>query len=71
MRTAIGVITGIAAGFTIAHFVNKTERGHAFFTQVNEQMDGFGEAVRAGYQARVEELEHVIAEHDQSSRRTR
>lgn len=68
MRTTIGVVAGIAAGLTIAHFVNKTERGHTFFTQVNEQLDGFGEAIRAGYDARVEELEHVIAEQDRAHR---
>jgi len=43
------LITGVAAGFVAAHFVNQSPGGRRFFEQVNQGMREFSDAVAAGY----------------------
>lgn len=60
MRTVLLIVGGIAIGFAAAHLVNKTERGRAFFDDVNGRVDAFTGAVRDGYDARTSELVAAI-----------
>lgn len=55
-----GVVVGVGLGFVAAHLINSTERGRAFFADVNARLDGFTGAVRDGYDARTRELVHAI-----------
>lgn len=56
IRSVALVGGGIVAGFTIAHFVNSTEKGREFFGQVNERLDDVKAAVEQGYRARTEAI---------------
>ena len=60
LRTAGLLAGGIAAGFAIAHLVNSTERGRAFFAAVNERADEVTAAVKQGYRARTEAIYATI-----------
>ena len=60
LRTAGLLAGGVAAGFVIAHFVNSTERGRAFFAAVNERVDEVTAAVQQGYRARTEAIYATI-----------
>lgn len=56
IRTAALFGGGIVAGMTLAHCINSTEKGRAFFAEVNERIDGVREAVVQGYRARTEAI---------------
>ncbi|MDJ1371053.1 hypothetical protein [Gulosibacter molinativorax] len=60
LRSAALVGGGIVAGFTLAHFVNSTEKGREFFGQVNARIDDVKEAVQQGYRARTEAIYAAI-----------
>lgn len=66
MRLALGVLGGVALGFALAHLVNATPPGRRAFAAVNTSMDDVAAAVRAGYRARVEELEAAVRSGDTS-----
>lgn len=50
------VTGGIIAGFALAHFANRTERGRELFDQINEFVEDVREAVAQGYEARTEAI---------------
>lgn len=56
IRSAALVGGGIVAGFTLAHFINSTEKGREFFGQVNERLDEVKGAVQQGYRARTDAI---------------
>ncbi|RRJ87298.1 hypothetical protein EG850_05695 [Gulosibacter macacae] len=62
LRTTGLVLGGIAAGFALAHLVNSTERGRAFFASVNERTDEVVGAIKQGYQARTEAIYAALDE---------
>ena len=49
MRKLALLIAGIAIGFVVAHFVNRTPGGRRFFDRVNRGAREFGDAVVSGY----------------------
>lgn len=55
------VAGGIVAGFALAHFANRTERGREVFAQINSFVDDFTDAVAQGYEARTEAIYAAIA----------
>ncbi|MET0783629.1 MAG: hypothetical protein ABWY53_04815 [Leifsonia flava] len=54
------LIIGIAAGFAVAHQVNKTQEGKQFFSTIDARAREFGEAVSEGYRRREAELRDAI-----------
>ncbi|SJM53967.1 hypothetical protein [Gulosibacter sp. 10] len=60
LRSAALVAGGVAAGFAVAHFVNSTPRGRAFFESVNTRVDEVKAAIGEGYRARTEAIYAAI-----------
>jgi hypothetical protein len=60
MKTFIWFVVGIGAGFVVAHEVNKTHQGKAFFTDLDAKAREFGEAISEGYHQREAELRSAI-----------
>jgi hypothetical protein len=62
MKNVIWLIIGVAAGFVVAHEVNKTQQGKAFFTELDTKAREFGEAISEGYRQREAELQAALSE---------
>ena len=62
MKSLLLLLAGAAAGFVIAHQVNKTPEGRRFFEDVDAKAREFGSAVVDGYKAREAELRAAVAE---------
>lgn len=62
MKKALWLIVGVAAGFVIAHQVNKTPEGRRFFADVDAKSRSFRDAVVDGYRAREAELRSAVAD---------
>ncbi|KQQ95423.1 MULTISPECIES: hypothetical protein [Microbacteriaceae] len=60
MKNVVWLIIGIAAGFAVAHQVNKTQEGKQFFSTIDARAREFGEAVSEGYRRREAELRDAI-----------
>jgi hypothetical protein len=60
MKNVVWLLVGVAAGFALAHQVNKTEQGKAFFDDLNQKAHDFGAAVSEGYHQREAELRAAI-----------
>jgi hypothetical protein len=60
MKSLLWLMVGVAAGFAIAHQVNKTSQGKAFFEDLDAKARDFGAAVSDGYRKREEELRSAI-----------
>ncbi|MEL4318527.1 hypothetical protein WJX64_05890 [Leifsonia sp. YIM 134122] len=60
MKNVLWLIIGIAAGFAVAHQVNKTQEGKQFFSTIDARAREFGEAVSEGYRRREAELRDAI-----------
>ncbi|KQX06786.1 MULTISPECIES: hypothetical protein [unclassified Leifsonia] len=60
MKNVLWLIVGIAAGFAVAHQVNKTQEGKQFFSTIDARAREFGEAVSEGYRRREAELREAI-----------
>jgi hypothetical protein len=60
VRSVALVTAGVAGGFALAHLVNSTESGRAFFGRVNEFTAEFADAVKQGYEARTEAIYAAI-----------
>ncbi|KAB1644063.1 Na+ dependent nucleoside transporter N-terminal domain-containing protein [Gulosibacter chungangensis] len=56
IRSAALIGGGIVAGFVLAHFINSTQKGQAFFAQVNDRIDEVKGAVQQGYRARTDAI---------------
>ncbi|MWC00276.1 hypothetical protein [Agromyces seonyuensis] len=56
MQRVVWFVIGVAAGFVVAHQVNRTDSGRAFFESVNAKADAFSRAVADGYHEREAEL---------------
>ncbi|RLP77064.1 hypothetical protein D9V32_05435 [Mycetocola tolaasinivorans] len=56
MKNFLIFLAGIAAGFVVAHEVNKTTRGRRFFTELDGRMREFGDIVADSYKLREAEL---------------
>ena len=62
MKNVIWLIIGVAAGFVVAHEVNKTQQGKAFFTELDTKAREYGEAISEGYREREAELHAALGE---------
>jgi hypothetical protein len=60
MKTVIWFVVGVGAGFVVAHEVNKTRQGKAFFRDLDAKAREFGEAISEGYHQREAELRAAI-----------
>ncbi|HEY5224987.1 MAG: hypothetical protein EPN48_06085 [Microbacteriaceae bacterium] len=60
MKSLFWLVVGVVAGFAIAHQVNKTAQGKAFFEDLDAKARDFGAAVSDGYRKREEELRSAI-----------
>jgi len=56
MKYVFWLLAGVGLGFLVAHQVNRSEVGKAFFNDVDSKARQFSEAVAAGYRERVTEL---------------
>ena len=56
MKSILWFTVGVAAGFVVAHQVNKTQQGSEFFSTVDAKAREFGNAVVDGYKEREAEL---------------
>ncbi len=56
MKQFFWLIVGVIAGFFVAHKVNQTEQGQAFFANVDAKTRDFTEALVEGYKEREAEL---------------
>jgi hypothetical protein len=56
MKQLFWLIVGVIAGFFVAHKVNQTEQGQAFFATVDSKTRDFTEALVEGYKEREAEL---------------
>lgn len=60
MKCFVWLVVGVAAGFAIAHQINKTEQGKSFFEDLDAKARDFGAAVADGYHKREAELRDAI-----------
>lgn len=56
MTRAFWLSTGIGIGVLVAHLVDSTPRGRAFFTDLNARAREFAAGVASGYRSREAEL---------------
>ncbi|MBG6214891.1 MAG: hypothetical protein LH475_14185 [Cryobacterium sp.] len=62
MKNVIWLVIGVAAGFVVAHEVNKTQQGKQFFTELDTKAREFGEAISEGYRQREAELHTALGD---------
>ena len=60
MKSFLWFVVGIAAGFALAHQVNKADQGKQFFEELDRKAHDFGAAVSDGYRKREAELRSAI-----------
>jgi hypothetical protein len=56
VKSILWFAVGVAAGFAVAHQVNRTAPGREFFAGLDAKAGAFGRAVAEGYHAREAEL---------------
>ena len=56
MKYVFWLLAGVGLGFLVAHQVNRSEAGKAFFNDVDSKARQLSEAVAAGYRERATEL---------------
>jgi len=64
MKNFIWLVVGVAAGFVVAHEVNKTQQGKQFFSDLDAKAREFGEAMSDGYRQREAELRAALGDVD-------
>ncbi len=60
MKNLFWLIVGVGVGFVVAHKVNQTEQGQAFFESVDAKTRDFTDALVDGYKAREAELRNGL-----------
>jgi hypothetical protein len=56
VKSILWFTVGVAAGFAVAHQVDRTAQGREFFAGLDAKARAFGRAVAEGYHAREAEL---------------
>lgn len=64
MKNFVWLVVGVAAGFVVAHEVNKSQQGKQFFTDLDAKAREFGEAISDGYRQREAELHAALGATD-------
>jgi hypothetical protein len=59
MKELFWLVVGLVAGFFVAHKVNQTEQGRAFFANVDARTREFTDALVEGYKEREAELRNA------------
>lgn len=67
MKNFIWLVIGVAAGFVVAHNLNKTQQGKQFFAELDAKAREFGEAISDGYRQREAELRAALGDVDATS----
>jgi len=67
MKNFIWLVIGVAAGFVVAHNLNKTQQGKQFFAELDAKAREFGEAISDGYRQREAELRSALGDADATS----
>jgi hypothetical protein len=67
MKNFIWLVIGVAAGFVVAHNLNKTQQGKQFFAELDAKAREFGEAISDGYRQREAELRAALGDADATS----
>jgi hypothetical protein len=62
VKNIFWLVTGIAAGFVVAHEINKTHKGKQFFSDLDGKLREFSETVADAYKEREAELREKIDE---------
>ncbi|MFC6355433.1 hypothetical protein [Luethyella okanaganae] len=62
MKSVFWLIVGVAAGFVLAHRVDKTQQGKQFFGNLDAKAKEFGAAVADSYHKREAELRSAIGD---------
>lgn len=60
MKTVLWFVLGVGAGFVLAHQINKTTEGRAFFEDLDSKARDFTSALSDGYRQREAELRSAI-----------
>ncbi|PJJ72307.1 hypothetical protein CLV46_1874 [Diaminobutyricimonas aerilata] len=68
MKKLLLLAIGAAAGFVVAHQVNKTPAGKAFFEDLDSRLTEFAHAVVDGYTSRSAELRAAADEATSAAR---
>jgi len=68
MKNFVWLVVGVAAGFVVAHEVNKSQQGSQFFTDLDAKAREFGEAISDGYRQREAELHAALGDTDEADR---
>lgn len=56
MKSLTWLVVGIVGGFVVAHQVNRSQRGGAFFADLDEKMREFKDSIADAYKEREAEL---------------
>lgn len=64
VKNFVWLVVGVAAGFVVAHEVNKSQQGKQFFTDLDAKAREFGEAISDGYRQREAELHTALGDAD-------
>ncbi|RWZ51700.1 hypothetical protein ELQ90_06275 [Labedella phragmitis] len=56
MKSVFWLIVGIVGGFAVAHQINNTQRGGAFFADLDDKLREFGDSIADAYKEREAEL---------------
>ncbi|MBB5641384.1 hypothetical protein [Cryobacterium roopkundense] len=68
VKNFVWLVVGVAAGFVVAHEVNKSQQGKQFFTDLDAKAREFGEAISDGYRQREAELHAALGDADEVER---
>jgi hypothetical protein len=60
MKSAAWLVVGIVGGFVVAHQINRSQRGGAFFADLDEKLREFGDSIADAYKEREAELRESL-----------
>ncbi|MGB4776960.1 ATPase [Microbacterium sp.] len=62
MKSFLWFVLGIAAGFVVAHLVNKDPRGHEVLAEVDARIDEFTDRIGEAYRAQEAKIDGIAAD---------
>ncbi|RUR00729.1 hypothetical protein [Labedella endophytica] len=60
MKSLAYLVLGMLGGFVVAHQINRSRRGAAFFADIDEKMREFGDSIADAYKEREAELRESL-----------
>ena len=64
MKSALWLAVGVGLGFVVAHQVNRTPQGRAFFADLDARTREFTDGIADGYRSREAELRDGVGPHE-------